>query len=656
MRILISAAVAALACVAEAKVVLPDIFADHLVLQQNAEVCVWGSADPGEKVAVAFKGVTTSATADAKGDWEVRFTTGQADCKGAELVITGSAYSIDQSNNPNNQTILHDVLVGEVWLAAGQSNMEFKLKSDATAAEAIAASGDPLLRWFRPKRMYSREKLKDCKGAWTLSAPETSPDYSAIGYFFAKELRADLKVPVAVIDTSVGCTRAQAWMGMDVIRREPELYKDFIREYETKDCFSHCVQDPGRDPKTTGWEKPDLDVSGAEWRDIDAPGRVVGNRTTNYVQTIYGQRSHGVFWFRRVFDVPADAAGKDALLDIGADDYDITFFNGEEVGRTGSDTAFPYQQRRNYPVPGRLVRAGRNVVAVRVHGEQHADGLWGKLALRCADGKEIDLANGWKIRDEFVREGSKAVSAEKVEHMPAYFYNAMLGPIERFRCKGAIWYQGCCNARKTGAAKGGYPCDLNIRILSDMIGAWRAARRDPSFPVFMVQLAGYGQDWAEYRECQRVAGETIPHCGTVTALDVGDKKNIHPKQKTPVAHRLALRARHDVYGETGFAWRSPEIDKAVFDGDSAVLSFRYAESLKTSDGKAPATFRLADESGAYRQAVATIDGAKITVRPAVPKTFKGEAKGVSYGWGACPPVNVESEAGLPLFPFQEKKP
>ena len=631
--------------VGRAEVRLPSIIGDNMVLQQGTKVRIWGKANPGERIVVTFEKKSVNAVADARGRWQVWL--GPLKAGGpSDLTIKG-----------DNVLTIRNVLVGEVWICSGQSNMEWPLVNTVNGNEAVAQANHPEIRLFTVEHTTSESQLDDVKGRWVVTTPEDAASFSAVGYFFGREIHQQVKVPVGLINTSWGGTPAEAWTSLDALRSSPEL-KPVLDRYEsslnalpqTKEAYARALLD---------WEAKNLYVDGenkgedlgyadpatktGDWSKIDLPKQF----------ETAGLLIDGVVWFRRVVDVPASWAGKDLVLNLTAiDDYDVTYFNGTTIGSTGRETPDSYMVPRKYAVPGSLVRSGTNVIAVRVFDRAGEGGFGrgGEMSLRLADADQISLRGNWDYKVELALEpkhpdwGSRPepVGASN-QNSPSVLYNAMLAPLVPFAIRGAIWYQGESNAGRAYQYRTLFPT---------MIRNWRSAW-GYEFPFYFVQLPNWRarqdapseSDWAELREAQAMTLRE-PQTGMAIAIELGGE-DLHPRNKLDVGRRLALLALANVYGKE-IVPSGPLFDRFRIEGNKVRITFKYGQGLKTSDGGPVKGFAIAGSDHRFIWADARIEGDAVVVSS--PTILNPAA--VRYGWGDNPLVNLYNKANLPASPFR----
>ena len=642
---------ALLAVPAWGEVSVSTIFGDHMVLQREQAVAVWGQADPGEQVRVTIAGQTQTATADADGNWSVTL----------QPMPAGGPHEFNVNGH-----VIKDVLIGDVWIAGGQSNMAFALKSDKDAKAAIAAAaGHPKLRLMTvPGSIDLQPRAELPKAEWQVSSPKTVPPFSAIGYYFGRDLLGETDIPQGIISANRGATRIETWMSEPTLKQFPEYADTDLAALKA----SHSAQQKRFIASVNAWRKridaadaglagewasPELDDG--DWKTMDLP---------THWEKAGLEGLDGVVWFRRTVEIPADFDTKCIMLRLAStDDFSDVYFNGRLIDSTGPEDPGAWQKWRLAYVPSdALNRGGQNVIAVRVTdiggeggGIWKAAG-WHDMFITDCVGPKISLTGEWKYR--------LGADAEQLNPLPALaaipaditdpnrtavLYNGMIHPLHRFAARGFIWYQGESNAW-TNATR-------YDDLLAAMIENWRDAWGNQEMPFLIVQLTSYyppadqpaPAPWATLRESQLEVLRRVPRTGLAVTLDVGDAKDIHPTDKAPVAHRLALWALKLVYGRdipaAGPIYRDVQIE-----GDKARVTFDHAAGgLTTTDGKAPARFEIAGEDRNFVWAEAKIDGDSVIVSsPQVPAPAA-----VRYAWANNPEgANLANSAGLLASPFR----
>ena len=632
--------------VGRAEVRLPSIIGDNMVLQRGVKVRIWGKANVGERITVTFDRKSVNTVADAQGRWQVWL--GPLKAGGpSELTIKG-----------DNVLTIKNVLVGEVWICSGQSNMEWALVNTVDGAEAVAQANYPEIRLFTVEHNTATSALEDVQGRWVVTTPEDAGSFSAVGYFFGREIYQQVKVPIGLINTSWGGTPAEAWTALEALRSSPEL-KPILDRYEsslnagpqTKQAYERALAeweeknlylDSENKGEAQGYADPA--TSTVDWSKMDLPKQF----------ETAGLLIDGVVWFRKVVDVPATWAGRDLVLNLTAiDDYDITYFNGKKIGSTGRETPNSYMVPRKYVVPGSLVRSGQNVIAVRVFDRAGEGGFGrgGEMSLRGAGGEEISLRGDWSYKVELALEPKRPDWGSRPEpvgasnqNSPGVLYNAMLAPLVPFSIRGAIWYQGESNAGRAYQYRTLFPT---------MIRNWRSVW-GYDFPFYFVQLPNWRprqdqpgeSDWAELREAQAMTLRE-PHTGMAITIDVGDGDDLHPRNKLDVGRRLATLALANVYGKEIIP-SGPLFDRFKVEGNKVRISFKYGQGLKTSDGGPVKGFAIAGADRRFVWAEARIEGDTVVVStPGIQKPVA-----VRYGWADNPLVNLYNKAGLPASPFR----
>ena len=621
---------ALLACIGASQAAeLPRMFADGMVLQRGKPIPVWGRSAPGATVRVGFEGSNASATADGTGHWRVQLP---AHAAGGPYTLT-----IDDGQ----KQVLRDVLVGDVWLASGQSNMEWPLEHTDDGDAAIAAANDPLVRHFKiPKSWAGSPQWQLQGGQWQPASPQHAAAFSAVAYYFALDLRKATGVPIGIIDSTWGGSNIETWMnagmlGLDAAALEAKFRERRVAEEKIEAGVKARVASwPAVQAGSDALAAPALDD--VDWARVQVPAIWES-------QGFAGM--DGSAWYRLQFELTATEAAAGVELGLGQiDDSDTAWVNGHKVGGIRNGWNVP----RVYAVPASALRAGSNVIAVRVQDDGGGGGIAGapdEVYLQLANGQRRSLAGEWRFRTEQVR----VSLADDKNQVDTLLYNAMIHPLQTYPLTGVIWYQGESNAYVEGARR-------YRQQFAAMIEGWRAHWNAPDLPFLWVQLASFhtGQDqgdlspWALLRESQ-TATLALAATGQVVTTDIGDSGDIHPRNKRDVGKRLALQARRVAYGEDVVA-SGPVFESARFAQGKAILDFdALGSSLAARKGEPLGGFRLAGKDRVFHPAVATIQGDKVVVRSeAVPAPVA-----VRYGWSDDPKdaglVNAE---GLPASPFR----
>lgn len=643
-----SALVAAITPATAGNLQLPGLFSDHMVLQQGVPLKVWGKADAGDKIKITFNNSTAEATADATGRWTAKLDKQKA----------GGPYELTVSADDDTTTI-KDVLVGEVWVCSGQSNMDFPLKRASTSEEAIKSSSNNQIRLFKVPRNKDVKPLANftTDTQWEISSPESTPDFSAVGYFFGQDIQKELNVPVGLIQSSWGGTAAEWWTPLEGLKQLPYL-KAAADEMEHAEPDSKLTddyrkaaygwkkgvmaKDPGNGKKDGGWYKPEFDDS--SWESASEPAMLSKMNMDKF---------DGSVWYRRTFDLTAEQAKMGATLSFCADDQDFAYINGTQVGF--SDVA---GKLRHYPVQTNLLKPGKNTVALQVWDWGKDGGLCGSaddLHLELTDGhasQTIALAGEWHHKPGVSLNSMKKRPQAPQSIRPTVLYNAMINPMINYAIKGVIWYQGEANARSDSA-------ELYDQTLGMMVKQWREKWGLGDFPFIQVQLASFrkiepepgNSVWALLRESQENLMRMAKNIGMATAIDVGSETDIHPTDKQTVGKRLALNALAMAY-DKDIEYLGPIYKSSEVKDGKIILHFEHADQLKSSDGKDLKGFSIAGADKQFVWADARIDGNTIVVSSDKIK----EPVAARYGWQDYVTGNLVNGAGLPASPFRTDKP
>ena len=613
---------------------LPHVFSDHAVLQRDKPLPVWGWATAGSTVAVTLAKQTRSATADADGKWRVTFDT----------LSLGDPVELSATSQGTTVKAV-DLAIGEVWVCSGQSNMQFGTSQAINGAQEVANAKFPQIRllgiWTVPA-VASPKPLDDISTTWSVCSPETVAGFTAVGYFFGRELHQQLNVPIGLIGSSWGGTPAESWTSREALAAKPELahfvanFDKIMADYPTVSAKQADAAKAAQDSAAakalddTGWDKPTFDS--AAWKDMKLP--------QNWEKT--GLNIDGVVWFRRTVEIAAADAGKDLTLALGPiDDNDVTWFDGTEVGHIdGWDTP------RNYTIPAKLATAGTHTIAVRVTDTGGGGGFHG--APEDMHLGSVKLDGAWRFQvAKAIPEPPKPPMGPGNPWLPTSLRNGMITPLIPYAIRGAIWYQGESNAGRAWQYRTLFPT---------MISDWRAAWGEGDFPFACVQLANFTplldqpaeSDWAELRDAQLYAVRSMTAVGMASAVDLGDAKDIHPKNKQDVGKRLAGWAQATVYGKA-IEWSGPLYTTAKIEGDKIRVAFDHiGGGLVAKDG-ALKRFAIAGEDHKFVWADAVIDGAMVVVSSStVPKPLA-----VRYAWANNPEgLNLYNKEGLPASPFR----
>jgi sialate O-acetylesterase len=616
-----------------ANVTLPRIFSHNMVLQRNKPIPVWGWAAAGEKVTVEFNKQKKTVKADKAGQWKVMLDPEQAGGP-FELTVEGK-----------NKLAVNDVLVGEVWICSGQSNMEWTVRNSNNAQQEINDANFPLIRQIKVPNTVATSPLKDITGGeWKSCTPENAGDFTAVGYFFARELYRQLQVPIGLINTSWGGTMVETWVSKEAFENSEE-FKTLFSATSAKDMEAamkekaqqlikkiEAQQGPLKQGvNTDSWKSPEL--NDGDWPHMKLPT----------AWEAAGYDMDGVVWFRKTITLSDADAGKAAVLELSKiDDVDETYINGTKIGSMGI-----WDQDRRYQVPAGVLKAGKNVIAVRVTDGAGGGGIYGDAAaMKLTIGNTPQsLAGDWLFKVESV----KIVDVSNPNSYPTLLFNAMVKPLIPYAVEGAIWYQGESNAGRAYQYRTAFPL---------MINDWRQRWGQGDFPFYFVQLASFnagngdsqrGSNWAELREAQ-TSTLSLPNTGMAVTMDIGESKDIHPRNKQDVGKRLALVALNNLY-EKKMEYSGPAYQSMKVTGNKIELTFTHAANgflVKDKYGYIKG-FEIAGADKQFHFAKALVEGNKIIVfSEEVPNPVA-----VHYAWADdMPEVNLYNKEGLPAVPFR----
>lgn len=623
---------------------LNPLFTDNMVLQQKQDIPIWGKAEPGGEVTVTFMGQQKKGIAGEDGNWRVDLS--PVDAGGPyELVISGEeTYRIK------------NVMVGEVWICSGQSNMEMPIGGVGKVKnykEEIAKSSYPNIRLLTVEKiMATTPQDKLVSDGWKICAPETTPNFSAVAYFFGRYLYKELNVPIGLIEAAYGGTLVEAWTSgvtlkkisefTEIVKRiESDKTTNKEREIEKKrklaewpDKIEEILVNSGT--LNHGFQNSDYNTN--DWQTMKLP--TLWEALDIYID--------GVVWFSKDVNVPKSWEGEDLVLTLGKiNDYDITWFNGKRVGR-GTDVL----EQRVYKIPSSLVKTGQNRISVEVMDIGGSGGLYGPARMMKLSSKKrsISLAGNWKYKIDPIKIDIHKLPEKQDQNAgvnrPTVLFNGMINPLIPYGIKGAIWYQGESNVERASQYR---------KLFSAMIEDWRNVWGQGNFPFYFVQLANYmkvkpqpaDDAWAELREAQTMALK-LPNTGMVVTIDIGEAKNIHPKNKQEVGRRLALNALAKTYGKD-IPYSGPVYKSMKIEGDKIRLKFSNTnKGLEIKDGKKLKGFAVAGADKKFLWAKARIKGDEVVV-------WNSKIKypvAVRYAWAANPVCNLFNGAGLPALPFR----
>ena len=622
--------------ICNAQLSLPKVFGDSMVLQRGISIPVWGTANPGSQVTGELGTVHATAKAGKDGKWMLRFP----------KFIAGGPYTlkIKEQGKPNTGIELKGILIGDVWLASGQSNMEWEVQQAADARREIENAGFPQIRFLvveHDKKLTPQSDIR--AGKWKACDTENVKRLSAVAYYFARKLHHDQHVPVGIIQSTWGGTPVEAWTSRDILLTSPitrarTLSNDTLRfdrvDFEADSLnwvrIWHLVYNPQNNAdKIFSAEEYD----DADWTKIEMPNVLKDFGIGNY---------EGMVWLRKKITLPESFAGKDITINLGHPEMNYSlYFNGHEICKNSWNSS----PTHSYTIPARLVKSGENTIAVRLAM------LWGGGGLNqpaedlyITDGAAtISLAGKWLYKKDLEPAFPKMLN---YQYYPTVLFNAMINPLIPYGIKGFIWYQGESNAWAA----------YNYRKLFPMlINDWRQRWRQGDCPFLFVQLANFMKtkplpaesEWAELREAQ-VMTLSLPNTGMACIIDIGEGNDIHPKNKQEVGRRLALIANKQVYKQNVIA-SGPVYANFQQAGNRIRISFTNTGSgLSTKDGKEVTGFAIAGKDKTFYWAKAIIEGNQVVVY----SDKVAEPEAVRYAWADNPECNLVNSEKLPAVPFR----
>ncbi len=622
----------------EAQIKTPKLISNGMVLQRDQKLNIWGTASPNEKISLSLDGKTYKTKATESGDWSILIPPHPA----------GGPFEVNIKGK--NEILIKDVLFGDVWFCSGQSNMVHQLQHhDVTYAQDIKNANNSQIRQFLvPTITNLTGSVKDYpeNTSWKVCNPENVRNFSAVAYFFALKIYESQKVPIGIINASVGGTPIEAWTSEAGFTDFKEILstitknKDtsYVNELYRKSRFTPApINDKGvlEDPK---WYETTYQPQ--NWKNINIPG---------YWEDQGIKDLNGVVWYRNEVDIPVSMAGKEAKVFLGRIiDADELYINGKKIGNTG----YQYPQRR-YAVPANLLKSGKNVFVIKVTNSVGKGGFVPDKPYCIFAGKDtVDLKGTWtyKVGEVFVPNTNPAFPRFSAQNQPASLFNAMAAPATRYTIKGVLWYQGESNSGKPEAYE---------NLQKTQIQDWRKKWNNPDLPFLYVQLPNFmdanylpaESNWAQMREAQRKTLD-MPNTAMAVAIDLGEWNDIHPDNKKDVGERLALAARKLAYQENLVA-SGPLFESLTQTRNKLLISFSSIGSgLKSKDGEALREFAVAGFDKKYFWAKAKITGDKIEVwSEEVPQPVA-----VRYAWADNPDVNFYNESDLPASPFQAEIP
>ncbi|MCX7984119.1 MAG: glycosyl hydrolase family 2 [Bacteroidetes bacterium] len=646
-------------------VVVAPVFQDNMVLQQHTNVAVWGKGTPGMKVDVCGSwGKSASTVVQSDGKWKVKLKTPRA----------GGPYELTVHGGTTKK-VFKNVLIGEVWLCSGQSNMEMPLEgwpptdTIMNATAEIERAQYPSIRFLHVQRNYAPEPSDELRGVWRECTPSTARTFSAVAYFFGRKLYQTLNVPIGLILAAWGGTAVEPWMSREALQQFPQYSSLLETLPRVKDSLKvlnawleqHRIVNLGERPSEQRYENLQFDDSDCSKKDFNDKDWLVVNVPALWEQSTIGEFD-GVVWYRTTITIPREWIGKELTLFLGPiDDMDETYVNGTLVGKIMKGGY--WRTERKYTVPQTIVTDSLLTLAVRVLDTQGGGGIWGdgrKPYIACESvGQTLSLEGQWKClpvaeyrADVFYVFGTGSNGFRERPKLPVTIsgytatalFNGMISPLLPFTIRGVIWYQGESNV---------YDPAMYRRLFPGMIQNWRSVFESGEFPFYYVQIApyDYGERSRSYelRESQFLTLANVKNTGMVVTLDIGDPKNIHPCNKLDVGNRLALWALAQTYKKQVGVYSGPLYKSMKKEGNAIVLSFDHTGSglvVKEIDGEHH--FLIAGPDSIFQRAYVEVRGKKLIVsHPNIQNPLA-----VRYAWSNTASATLFNKEGLPASSFR----
>lgn len=613
---------------------LSPVFGDHMVLQRGKPNTFWGWTTPGSTVRVTIGEQNAVGTAGADGRWQTAL----------DAPPIGGPYTVQIDGNEH--LALQDVLVGDVWLCSGQSNMAFPLRASLDGDEEAKQANYPQLRVYAVATRPAYAPVATAKGEWQVCSPETAGRISAVAYYFARKLQRELGIPIGLVQSAVGGSPAESWISREGIGPTGEFEiqtKEIARLHaaganEYGSFLMHWLDEHDVGSRDEAWAKPDFDDSA--WRTVDLPGGFADLGVPT---------EPAIVWFRREITLPDPLPDGPVRIQLGVvERMDTTYVNGRWVGASSW-----VENPRNYVIPAAALHPGKNEIAVRVFKTKPDGGFMSPaktLRVQLGDGSEIPLAGSWRAAVSFDARppAPMPLDFENYPTMPTVLYNGMIAPVVPLAITGAIWYQGEANSSRAQQYR---------KLMPALIADWRARFGQGDFPFYIAGLPAFQprksappshDGWAELRDAQAFTVRNVRNAGLAVTIDTGEADNIHPRLKEPVGERLALRALAGHYGKS-VVDSGPTLRRVERRGRELVLHFAHADGGLQVRGEKLGEFAIAGADRAWHWADARIEGADTVVvsSPEVPAPVFA-----SYAWQSNPLATLFNGAGLPAQPFR----
>jgi len=599
---------------ASAKICLPKLINDKMILQRDTELKIWGWADKGEKITLRFKGQYYDTETDDTGKWSVLLPPQKA----------GGPFIMEI-----NEIVIRDILIGDVWLCSGQSNMETPIARLVDMFPEIDVSNNHMIRYYKVPTQESVESPQNSiagNAQWHSAISSDVMNWTALAYFFAQEAYAHTNIPQGMLVSSLGGSAIESWISQEHLQEFPRLLLDKVALEDKR--LAETDKGSGK------WSSKDLDDS--EWQTIEMPGRWRES----------GLNTKGIIWYRKDFNVLPSMQGKHAKLYMGTMvNSDSVFINGHFIG----STSYEYPPRK-YDIPAGVLIEGKNNITVKLTANSGNGGFVEDKPYKIVgEDAIIDLTGIWKYKvGKDLQESEQfAERLNNLKKVGSGLYNGMIYPIRDYKVTGAIWYQGESNT--------GRPKEYTT-LLNSLIADWRGLWSMPEMPFLLVQLPNLGKKpekpsesgWAGVREAQLKTSLSVPHTALAVTYDIGEWNDIHPLNKKDVAHRLFLGARKMVYGEK-IVSSGPIYKEMKIEGDKIILTFTGTEKGLASKSGSLRHFAIAGDDKNFVWADAVIKGNKVIVsNPDIPNPVA-----VRYAWSNNPQeANLINKEGLLASPFR----
>ena len=633
--------------ISDAQVRLPKLVSDGMILQRGIPINIWGWAKSGESITVNFNNKIAKTIATNDGKWQLKLP----------AMLAGGPYQMEIK--ASNRIILKNILLGDVWVCSGQSNMELPmLRVKPKYETVIAQSENSNIRQFDVKRRFDFANKKEDfdYGEWIAANPDDVLNFTAVGYFFAKNLYQKYKVPIGLIKVAVGGSPAEAWIS-ELGLKNFSTYQKLVNRFKDSTVVDSISQADNK--KVSDWNRNinqnDLGIANkwfnsdfysSDWKSMKIPGYwdeqgIFKNEKLSV--NINPNNINGVFWFRNEIEISSTMVGKPALLILGTIvDSDKVYVNGVEIG----STSYQYPPRR-YNVPAGLLKEGKNNIIIRVVSNSGLGGFTkGKDYALYIDAQSINLEGNWKAKLSYA---SKPMPGGFIsfQNQPSGLFNGMINPLLNYGIKGVIWYQGESN---TGKAQ------EYTQLFKDLIVDWRSNWNQKNLPFLYVQLPNFmspkpqpsESNWAQLREAQ-LNTLSLPNTGMAIAIDAGEYNDIHPLDKQTIGNRLSLVSQKVVYGEKNIVYSGPLYNSYQLNENQVILNFNSIGTGLTAKNGELKGFAIAGVDGKFIWAKAKIENNSVVVW----SDEIDKPTAIRYAWADNPnTANLYNKEGLPASPFK----